>query len=78
MCDSPPCLFTFLIECCIGMGCRNSRLFLQPFIQPVKEGTLPQDAVLRFQYPVVFILFLQFGFVGSLHASEDPYLAANT
>ena len=30
-------------------------LFLQPTVEPAKEGALPQNAVLGFQYPVVLI-----------------------
>ena len=40
----------------------------QPFIQPFKECTLPQNTVLRFQYPMVFIgIDKQFG----RHAAHD-------
>ena len=34
-------------------GCFS--LILQPLIQPAEESALPQDAVLGFQYPVVFV-----------------------
>ena len=30
-------------------------LFFQPLVEPAEEFTLPQQRVLRLQYPVVFI-----------------------
>ena len=30
-------------------------LFLQPLIEPAKEGSLPEDTILWFQYPVVLV-----------------------
>lgn len=39
--------------------CSHGLLFilsrLQPFVEPVKERTLPENTVLRFEYPVIFI-----------------------
>ncbi len=44
----PVCLLFLLIQSC-------SDLFLQPLVEPFKEGALPQHAVLRLQYPVIFV-----------------------
>ena len=30
-------------------------LFLQPFVQPAEEGTLPENSVLWFQYPMILV-----------------------
>ena len=44
---------------------RTHVVLLQPAVQPVEEGTLPENAVLGFQYPMVFI-------------GEDEELGGNT
>src|SRR3712207_7555037 len=39
----------------------KSVLFFQPFVEPFEESPLPEDTILRFQHPVVFVgIYQQF------------------
>ena len=43
--------FEFLFQ----LGFRHVQLFFEPLVEPAEEQTLPQDSILRFENPVVFV-----------------------